>query len=178
MSAAACATAGSFAEALTQLFHELASLLPGSGSGIWTAAEVTFFLTGQGRCCKIRICRYRFCVIYCCMCSFIDVGLMYSKVWSVVDEDDGSSGVVTDVAVSALPRGGWAAPCPRYLWLRIREPNHANRFAKGTDHASKKHRRAPVEVTKGTVPKCHSSISLHWNNSTEPPPRKTCRAEL
>lgn len=61
-------------------------------------------------------------VRYTVMCSFIDGGLMESKEWSGLwMEDDGSSGVVTDVAVSALPRRP-TAPRPRYCWVRIREP--------------------------------------------------------
>lgn len=105
--------ARSFGEARNEMFHELASLTPDSGSGIWTATEVTLPQV------KVEILRFGSAGIEFVrcngMCSSIDVGLMHSQVWiGLWMEDDGSSGVVTDVAVSALPR--WvAAPRPRYL---------------------------------------------------------------
>lgn len=61
-------------------------------------------------------------VRYSIMRPFVDGGLMESKEWSGLwMEDDGSSGVVTDVAVSALPRRP-TAPRPHCRWVRIREP--------------------------------------------------------
>jgi hypothetical protein len=112
MSATTCVLAGSFAEAPGEMFHELASLPADPGLGFWSATEVTFSQV------EVEILIFGSAGIepagYSIMCSFIDVGSMHSKVWiGLWMKDDGSSGVATNVAVSALPR----SPRPRYLWV-------------------------------------------------------------
>lgn len=97
------------------MFHELASLLPGSGSGFWIATESSF---SQVKCrdFKIRNCQCKACEMRYCV--FVNRWpWMHSKMWiGLWMEDDGSSGVVTGVAVSALPRRA-TAPRPRCRWV-------------------------------------------------------------